>query len=142
MVRALAHAELVKSDIRRLKVVVTSHQYGVVSCSLKGGATYEKCLFLDSMQEILGPIGNSRYLMVRKMPLLRWIRKDYHVVPQARGRNKESAEYFNKMWAKYVGPTELIYTRSVKGRKMLLKARGHAMSASFQQRSERVRSWK
>ena len=43
--------------------------YGFVSCSLKGRTTYEKSLFLDSMQEILGPIGNPRYIMVRKTPL-------------------------------------------------------------------------
>ncbi|MHC4694309.1 MAG: DEAD/DEAH box helicase family protein [Planctomycetota bacterium] len=142
LVRALAHAELIKTDIRGLKVVAASHQYGVVSCSLQGGTTYEKCLFLDSMQEILGPIGNPRYIMVRKTPLLNWIRKDYHVVPQVLGRNKEFAEHFRKMWAKYVGPTELVYTRSVKGRRILLKVRGSAMSASFQRRSERIRSWK
>ena len=141
LVKALAHAGLIETDVRKLSVVVKSHQYGVVSCSLKGGTTYEKCLFLDSLQEILGPIGNPRYLMVRKTPLLRWIRKDYHVVPQVLGRNKKFAEYFRKMWAKCVGPTELVYTRSVKGRRILLKARGHAMSASFQRRSERMRSW-
>lgn len=142
LVRALAHAELIKTEIRRLKVVAASHQYGLVSCSLEGGTTYEKCLFLDSMQEILGPIGNPRYIMIRKTPLLSWIRKDYHVVPQVLGRNKEFAEYFRKMWAKYVGSTELVYTRSIKGRRILLKARGSAMSTSFQRRSERVRSWK
>ncbi len=63
-------------------------------------------------------------LMVRKTPLGRLIRKDYHVVPQVLGRNKELAEHFRKMWAKYVGATELVYTRNVEGRKVLLKARG------------------
>ena len=142
LVRRLANANLIETRVSRLKVVTASHQYGFVSCSLKGGTTYEKSLFLDSMQEILGPIGNPRYLMVRKTPLLRWIRKDYHVVPQVLGKNKELAEYFGKMWAKYVGPTELVYTRNVEGRKVLLKARGHAMSTSFQKRAERIRTWK
>ncbi|MBN2270128.1 MAG: DEAD/DEAH box helicase family protein [Sedimentisphaerales bacterium] len=142
LVRALAGTELIKTNVRKLKVITTSHPAGLVSCSLEGAETYERCLFLDSMQEILGPISNPRYLMVRKTPLLRWVRKDYHVVPQSLGRNKESAEYFAKMWAKYVGPTELVYTRSVKGRRILLKARGRAMSASFQRRSERTRAWK
>lgn len=142
LVKSLAHAHLVQTPVSRLKVVTASHQYGFVSCSLKGGTTYEKSLFLDSMQEILGPIGNPRYVMVRKTPLLRWIRKDYHVVPQVLGRNKELAEYFAKMWSKNVGPTELVYTRSVEGRKVLLKARGHAMSTSFQRRAERIRTWK
>ena len=142
LVKSLAYANLVQTRASRLKVVTAKHQYGFVSCSLKGGTTYEKSLFLDSMQEILGPIGNPRYIMVRKTPLLRWMRKDYHVVPQVLGRNKELAEYFRTMWSKYVGPTELVYTRSVEGRKILLKARGHAMSTSFQRRAERIRTWK
>jgi len=142
LVRSLAHAELLKTDVKKLRVVTKSHPSGMVSCSLTGGETYERCLFLDAMQEILGPVGNPRYLMVRKTPLLRWIRKDYHVVPQVLGRKKEFAEYFRTMWAKYVGPTELVYTRNIKGRKILLKARGHAMSTTFQRRSERTRAWK
>jgi len=89
LVKSLAYAGLVKIRVSKLKVVTTSHQYRFVSCSLKGGTTYEKSLFLDSMQEILGPIGNPRYIMVRKTPLGRLIRKDYHVVPQVLGRNKE-----------------------------------------------------
>jgi hypothetical protein len=142
LVKSLTHANLIQTPISRLKVITASHQYGFVSCSLKGGTTYEKSLFLDSMQEILGPIGNPRYVMVRKTPLLRWIRKDYHVVPQILAKNKELAGYFAKMWSRYVGPTELVYTRNVEGRKILLKARGHAMSTSFQRRAERVRTWK
>jgi len=142
LVKSLAHAGLIQTPFSRLKVVTASHQYGFVSCSLKGATTYEKSLFLDSMQEILGPMGNPRYIMIRKTPLLRWIRKDYHVVPQVLARNKELAEYFAKMWAKYVGSTELVYTRNVEGRKTLLKARGHAMSSSFQRRAERIRTWK
>ncbi|MHC4435627.1 MAG: DEAD/DEAH box helicase family protein, partial [Planctomycetota bacterium] len=142
LVRSLAHADLIESRVSKLKVVTTSHQHGLVSCSLRGGTTYEKSLFLDSMQEILGPIGNPRYIMVRKTPLGRLIRKDYHVVPHALGRNKEFAEHFKKMWSKYVGPAELVYTRTVEGRKVLLRARGHAMSTSFQRRAERTRAWK
>ncbi|KPK42062.1 MAG: hypothetical protein AMJ65_08250 [Phycisphaerae bacterium SG8_4] len=142
LVRSLAHADLIESRLSKLKVVTTSHEHGLVSCSLRGGTTYEKSLFLDSMQEILGPIRNPRYIMVRKTPLGRLIRRDYHVVPQALGRNKELAEYFKKMWSKYVGPAELVYTRTVKGRRVLLRARARAMSTSFQRRAERTRVWK
>lgn len=142
LIKSLGHAELIETNISKLKVITTSHKYGFVSCTLKGGTTYEKSLFLDSMQEILGPIGNPRYIMVRKTALGRLIRKDYHVVPQVLGKNKEFAEYFRKMWAKHVGPTELVYTRNIEGRKVLLKARGHAMSTSFQRRAERIRTWK
>ncbi len=142
IIKSLAFAEMLETPVSKLKVVTTSHEKGIVSCSLKGGTTYEKSLFLNSMQEILGPIENPRYIMVRKTPLGRLIRKDYHVVPQILGKNKDIAEYFRKMWAKYVGSTALIYTRSAEGRKMLLKARGNAMSTSFQKRVDRIRSWK
>ena len=142
LVKSLAYADLLETRVSRLKVVTASHQYGFVSCSLKGGTTFEKSLFLDSMQEILGPIGNPRYLMVRKTPLGRWLRKDYHTVPQILGKNKDLAEYFRKMWTKYVGATKLVYTRNLEGRKILLKARGYAMSTRFQKRAERIRTWK
>ncbi|MHC4476384.1 MAG: DEAD/DEAH box helicase family protein [Planctomycetota bacterium] len=142
LVRALAHAELVETDVSKLKVRSSRGEFGIVSCSLAGGTTYEKSLFLDAMQEILGPIANPRYIMVRKSRLLGFVRQDYHAVPQVLGRNKRFAEYFAKMWTKYVGPVQIVYTRSVQGRRALLKARGNSMSASFQTRCERVRAWK
>jgi len=123
-------------------VKVNRWDYGLVTCSLVGATTYEKSLFLDAMQEVLGPIENPRYIFIRKKPLWRILRKDYHTIPQALGRKRELAEYFTKMWNKCVGPTELIYTRSVQGRRTLLKARGATMSAAFRRRSERIKSWK
>ena len=142
LLRALVNADLVDTRLSKMGIKVRREKYGTVSCSLAGATTYEKSLFLDAMQEILGPVENPRYLLIRKTPLGRIIRKDYHVVPQVLGRKKELAEYFMKMWAKYVGPTELVYTRSIKGRQILLKARGAAMSSGFLKRAERIKSWK
>ena len=123
------------------KVVTRPLDYGFVSCSLKGGTTRERSLFLDAIQEVLGPIENPRYVLVRKS-LLGWlVRKDYHTVPAALGKNKDLAEYFRKMWSTHVGPTDLVYTRTPEGRRFLLKARTHSMSRSFQSRAERLKSW-
>jgi hypothetical protein len=73
---------------------------------------------------------------------LGWLmRKDYHAVPQSRGKNKDVAEHFRRMWARYVGPTELVYTRTPEGRRFLLRARTNSMSQSFQRRAERLRCW-
>ncbi len=142
LVRALAHGGIIETDVSKLKVVTSRRKYGFVNCSLEGGTTRERSIFLDAMQEILGPIGNPRYILVRKTRLWRLLRRDYHVVPSVLGRNKELAEYFGRMWGRRVGAMELIYTRTAAGRRMLLKARGAAMSAGFQRRCERVRSWK
>ncbi len=94
-----------------------------------------------SLQEVLGPIENPRYVLVRKS-WLGWLRrKDYHAVPATLGKNKDLAEYFRKMWARHVGPTDLVYTRTPEGRRFLLKARAHSMAQSFQRRAERLRCW-
>jgi len=142
LIRALIYAKLIKTPISKLNIVAESDKYGVVRCSLAGGTTYEKSLFIDALEEILGPIDNPRYLLVRKTYIGRLLRKDYHVVPQELARKKENAEYFMRMWSKYVGSTKLIYTRNIEGRLMLLKARANALSTSFQKKTDRVKVWK
>jgi hypothetical protein len=143
VLKAMAQGEMIETSIAQLKVVARPLDYGFVSCSLKGGTTRERSIFLDALQEVLGPIENPRYVLVRKA-LLGWgwfRRKDYHAVPAALGRNKDLAEYFRKMWSRHVGPTALVYTRTPEGRRFLLKARTHSMSRSFQSRAERIKAW-
>ena len=94
------------------------------------------------MQEILGPIENPKYILMRRAFLGRFLRQDYHVVPQALARKREYAEFYTVMWSKYVGPTKLIYTRTIEGRLMLLKARAHSLATSFQKRAERAKAWR
>ncbi len=141
VLKAMAHAELIETNLARLRVVARRLDYGFVSCTLKGGTTRERSIFLEALQEVLGPIENPRYILVRKTPLGWLTRKDYHTVPKTLGRNKEFAEHFRKMWAVHVGPTGLVYTRTPEGRRFLLKARAYSMSQGFQRRAERLRSW-
>lgn len=141
LVKALVRAELIETSRWRLKVVAQRLDYGFVSCSLRGGTTRERSIFLEALQELLAPLENPRYLLVRKTPLGPLMRKDYHAVPGILGRNKELAEHFARMWGRFVGPVELVYTRSEQGRRLLLKARAHALSSGFLSRAERVRSW-
>jgi hypothetical protein len=73
---------------------------------LKGGTTRERSIFLEALQEILGPLENSGYVLVRKS-LLGWlVRKDYHTIPTVLGKNKDLAEYVRKMWARHVEPSD------------------------------------
>jgi hypothetical protein len=87
------------------------------------------------------PLRERCYVLIRKALLGRPVRKDYHAVPAVLGKNKDLAEYFRKMWARHVGATEPVYTRTPEGRRFLLKARTHSMSRNFQTRAERLKAW-
>jgi hypothetical protein len=141
LLKTMAQADITETSIGQLKVVARPQSYGFVACSLQGGTTRERSVFLEALEELLGPLENPRYVLVRKTPLGPLLRRDYHSVPRAIGKNRETAEYFRKMWARHVGPTELVYTRTPEGRRFLLKARARSMAQSFQRRAERLRSW-
>ena len=121
VLKAMVQGELIETSLSQLKVVARPLDRGFVGCSLQGGTTRERSIFLDALQEVLGPIENPRYVLVRKSLLGWFLRKDYHTVPTALGRNKDLAEYFRKMWSRHVGPADLVYTRTPEGRRFLLE---------------------
>ena len=55
--------------------------------------------------------------------------------------NKRYVELFKKLWNKYIGDCDIVYTRTPEGRKMLLKARKHAFSASNRKKAKRLSKW-
>jgi len=143
VLKTLAFNNLIKTDVNKMGVKTNKTKHSeVVTCGLVGGTSYEKFLFLTCLEEIFGPIENPRYILVRKSTFSFYNRIDYHNVPDIIGRKKEYAEYFSRMWNKYVGPNELVYTRSIYGRKKLLKARSNSMANAFLKRSERKSIWK
>ena len=97
--------------------------------------------FARAYQELMGPIGNARYLISRDSrslgnPLYRllWLTirtllglgdevYAYHPVPAILASRRERAEALARYWKRYVGGGRLIYTRSEEGRRLLLKAR-------------------
>jgi superfamily II DNA or RNA helicase len=138
----LRAAAVVRTPAGKLRVAVKRGPYGMVRCTLDGGTSYEMCVFADALEETLAPIGNPRYLLVRRTRLGLLQRTDYHAAPTAIGRKRELAEAFARAWRKRVGRTELIYTRSVEGRKTLLRARVHSLAASLQGQASRVSCWR
>lgn len=115
---------------------------GHVMCWMNGGTTHEQTVFVKALQELLDPVDNPRYLLIRKEDSKYLKRKDYHAVPQEIGRRKEHAEYFLAQWEKHIGKGEIVYTRTKEGRKLLLKARMQAMSAAFVKKGERISVWR
>jgi hypothetical protein len=141
LAEALCQAGMIKTSFRQLKINITDAGDGSYYAALNGGTFYESSLFADALAEVLGPIDNPRYLVVREGRLFGMQRDDYHAVPLRFAVKKELAQVFYAAWSKYVGPTELIYTRSQQGRRLLVKARMKAFSSNFAQLVKRQDRW-
>lgn len=115
---------------------------GAVRCYIQNCTKREESIFLDALEELLSPIENPRYLLKRKSIWGRIFRRqDYLSLPSILATNKEYAQEFSKNWGKYVGNMELIYTRTLEGRHVLLQARTKSLSARFMEKADRISSW-
>jgi superfamily II DNA or RNA helicase len=141
VLEALEYEGSIDQQAGLFRVYADRNGDGTVFCWIGGGTGKEQATFLRALREILSPIDNPRYLLARRK-IWKVFREDYFAVPDALARKKEVAEMFTQRWKRLVGPVELVYTRSPEGRKVLLRARNHSLSAAFQKRAERVSSWK
>jgi hypothetical protein len=66
---------------------------------------------------------------------------DYHSVPDLLGKNKTLAEYFANQWRHLVGNCDLLYTRTIEGRKLILKSRVKSLSSQSNAKTEQVNKW-
>lgn len=96
---------------------------------------------MQGLAEILGPVQNPRYLLVRRS-WLGWKRRtDFHAVPATLAARKEFAERFAELWRENVGSSDLVFARTPGGRRLLLRARAASLAAGFQRRVERRSVW-
>jgi superfamily II DNA or RNA helicase len=143
LLASLSKAGVIHTNMIKLNVVTQEDESGAVFCSLDGGSTYEKSVFIKSLIEVLGAVDNPRYLIIRKGFLFNVIEQsDYHPVPDVIGKKKHFSEYFHQQWLKLVGSSELVYCRSIKGRKILLHSRINSLSSEFVDNTERVNKWR
>ncbi|ANM04715.1 DEAD-like helicase protein [Rhizobium phaseoli] len=141
VLEALHHIGVIRSELEKVSVEVTLDQNGIIYCRLEGATTIERSRFLDALREVLVPPQNPRYILVRSSKLWRWKRVDYHAVPSIIGRKREDAIYFAQLWNRYVGDSELVYTRSAEGRLTLLKFRAKSFASAFTRKAERASRW-
>ncbi|MRI00978.1 DEAD/DEAH box helicase [Kriegella sp. EG-1] len=140
---AMVKTKAIRSSIDRVSVVTEQQSNGTFVCYLKGASNAESSLFVNLLAEILAPVENPRYLLVYKHWLKRhWNVRTYYVVPQLYGRRKEDAQLFRECWKKHVDASKLLYTRSVEGRKSLLKARLSHILYQFKEVSKKAITWK
>ncbi len=101
----------------------------------------ENNLLVSCLLEFLNPIENPRYLFVRKDRILNSIdTTDYHSVPAVICTNKNNICIFQKLWQRYIGDCDIIYTRNLQGRKELIKARRDSFSDLARSKKARIRS--
>jgi len=143
LLNTLIKAGTISTDYSKLKVSTTVNDSGAIFCHLKGGTTFDKSTFINALKEVVAPIDNPRYVIIRKNKFMIFVkRKDYHSVPEILGRNKGLAEYFKGEWERFVGSCELIFTRTLEGRKLLLKSRVKSLAAQFEEKVGHVNKWK
>ena len=88
---------------------------------LAGGTGHDKTLFAKCVYEFFDAIDNQRYILYQ--PIKQNQMDGYFVIPEIFSKRKEDAEIFAQYMRNYIGKYQAIYTRSLEGRKILLKGR-------------------
>ncbi len=142
VIASLASADhLSERESENAVIAIRSSVDGRRDIVVTGVARSTERLIMEAIAEVLGPIQNPRYLMVRNSWIGPFARKDYHAVPTALGARKKDAEVFAGEWRQKVGNSQLVFTRSKEGRQVLLKARMRSLAAGFQRSVDRRSAW-
>ncbi len=143
VIGGLVHTGDIRPNSPRITLRILKEKDGDLRIHPEGGTTFERSLFLDALEEILEPVENPRYLLRETRKRKGGDRRiAYYAIPSAIGGKKANAERFLSLWRTFVGPADLIYTRTPAGRKELVKARLRTLSATDAPRAERLEIWR
>ena len=98
-------------------------------------------LAVNALAELLGPVQNPRYLLVRRGGIGHQSR-DYHAIPAVFSKNREAADAFAREWSRRIGASRAVWTRSETGRRDLLLARKASLAAGMRRRVDRRSDWR
>ena len=142
LLAALRDAGLVSLSLDDKYVRVAETMDGGFRVFLDYASPGDSDIFARAYREILGPVGDARYLIERDSTSLRgivyrplWLAvmavlglgddlRAYHRVPDVLASRRELADSLAEHWCRYVGGGRLVYTRNAEGRGILLEARG------------------
>lgn len=142
VLQALMEAEVIAfRDWENAAVDIRTSLDGRKDVVITGVSRAAERRVMQAIAEVLGPVENPRYLLVRRSWLGLRRRADYHAVPAVLGANKDLAERFAEMWVARIGASDLVFTRSAEGRRLLLKARTSSFAAGVQRRVDRRSVW-
>ncbi|WP_302849603.1 DEAD/DEAH box helicase family protein [Polaribacter sp. L3A8] len=116
--------KLVTTDKNKIHISTEKLNNGNISCNIEGTNKLESQLFTTALDELLKPIENSKYLIVKT----NWFRKklnisNFFAMPEIFSNKKKTALLFQENWLQHLGKSKLIYTRNKTGRRLLIKAR-------------------
>lgn len=132
LLTTVCKAKIFTSPLDDLKVLTFGDAEGNVYCHLEGGTAYEKSCFIQMIQQIVNPIIEPRFLIIRKSKVLHFFnQQDYHAVPELLSKKVALANDFLKNWQNMVGEAELHYTKSIIGRRVLLQSKFNALANEF-----------
>ncbi|MCS3530847.1 hypothetical protein [Chryseobacterium sp. JUb7] len=123
VLKSLINEKIVQTPEEKLKIVTSNDIYKNSICHLEGGTNYEKSQFIQTLQELIAPVDNPRYLLEQKNKFFLMKKSLYFPLPEAFAKNKRSAEFFRHTWSKNFSASDLIFTRTIEGRRILLKLR-------------------
>ena len=139
---SLVNADVVSAyDLADAEFEIRTNVDGRKDIVLLGASRAAERHIMQAIAEVLGPVQNPRYLLVRTSWFAIRRREDFHAVPAVVAGRNESAEHFARLWRKKVGSSELVFTRTSEGRRVLLKARMRSFAAGFQRRVDRRSAW-
>ena len=142
VMEALDRTGLLPGDYVPHVTVTVGHDIsGRIDLSLAGLSRANERKVLQALAEVIGPVENPRYLLIRQSSLWFRTRYDYHAVPAILAARKESAEEFHRAWQRHVGSSQLVFARTPQGRLALLRARSRSFAAGFRRRIDRRSAW-
>lgn len=128
------------TPMQQVTVAVKGDLESEIVFSISGCSNYESTLFINTLREVLDPIDNPRYLIVKNFYNNKALH-GYFAVPELFGGKKANSAVFLKHWIKQVGTSKLIYTRNEKGRQLLLNARLKHITNVYQRGSSKSVIW-
>ena len=124
---SLKKLNLIDSNIPNINLIVEQHTDNHTFL-LKGASSTDQATFLKALREVLNPVDNPRYLILKTIRYEEGQDLQMHyAVPQIMAKKKEDAEVFLENWNHFVGKARLIFTRKPSGRLQLLKARAEGL---------------
>lgn len=124
MKKALAACGFLESA--KCSVVTEENAAGYHSIGLVSDSGRDKALFAQCVKEFFAPVDNQRYLLVKQGAHKG--ADGFYCVPECFGRKKEDAKQFAAAVKPVIGAYEVVYTRSEKGRAVLLAGRMQALA--------------
>ncbi|UWX59273.1 DEAD/DEAH box helicase family protein [Chryseobacterium oranimense] len=139
VLKSLIYERVITTPSEKMKVIASDNK-NEMSCYLEGGSYYEKSQFIQVLQEVISKIDNPRYLLRQDAKFFFTKKYVYYAVPEIFARNKKSAELFANDWSEKIEKSELIFTRTIEGRRVLLQLRFQSL-LNRDARIEHLHKW-